>query len=98
MSDKTIIVSEGGIALLEKEFEIGVQVYKGKGAHQSVQPRTFRIEKITKCFIYWIELNTNNWNNNHKVSRTKKRFCDVLNCEYFKDNVYGYIYADGTYH
>jgi hypothetical protein len=93
MSDKTIIVSEGGIALLEKEFEIGVKDYKRKG-----RVKTFRIEKITKCFIYWIELNTNNWNNNHKVSRTKKRFCDVLNCEYFKDNGYGYIYADGTYH
>ncbi len=97
MSDKTIIVSEGGVALLEKEFEIGVQVYKGEGAHRSVQPRTFRIEKITKCFIYWIEPYSMFFNHSHRVSKTKKRFCEVRNCEYFEMNVNGTIYADGTY-
>lgn len=59
--------------------------------------RTFVISKITKCYVYWIERNTTCWNNNHKVSRTKKYFCNVRKCEYFKDNTSGILYADKTF-
>ena len=59
--------------------------------------RTFHISKITKCFIFWIETDTMLWNNNHKVFRTKKFFCEDRNCEYFLDNLGHAIYADGIH-
>ena len=67
------------------------------GTYRTPTPRTFAIEKITKSCIFWFELDTNCWNNNHKTFRKKKKFCDVRNCEYFEDNTNGKIYADGTY-
>jgi hypothetical protein len=60
--------------------------------------RTFKIEKITKCYIYWCELHTNCWNNNNKIFRKKKRFCPTKNCEYFLDNLGSSIYADGSHY
>lgn len=59
--------------------------------------RTFEIKKTTKCFVYWIETNTNYYNNSHKVLRTKKFFCEYRNCEYFKDSLNSRMYADGTW-
>jgi hypothetical protein len=61
------------------------------------RPRTFKIDKITKCFIFWIELDTNCWNNNHKIFKKKKKFCKERNCEYFEDNTWGLIFANDTY-
>ena len=83
----------------KKVFINGETTFKDNcfGTYRTPQPRTFKIDKITKCFIFWCELDTNCWNNNHKIFRSKKYFCDVRNCEYFKDNTGGIIYADGTY-
>ena len=76
-----------------KVFTIGEKEF----IDNDFDPRTFSIQKITKCYIFWTELDTNCWNNNHKTFRKKKKFCDVRNCEYFEDNINGVIYADGTY-
>jgi hypothetical protein len=83
----------------KKVFIIGESTFTDDcfGTYRIPQPRTFRIEKITKCFIFWTELDTNCYNNNHKIFRKKKQFCDVRNCEYFKDNSISIIYANGTY-
>jgi len=83
----------------KKVFKIGETTFKNKcnGTYRTPHPRTFKIDKITKCFIFWCELDANCWNNNHKTFKKKKYFCDVRNCEYFEDNTRGIIYADGTY-
>ena len=62
-----------------------------------IDERTFVISKITKCCVYWIERNTTCWNNNQRVYRKKKYFCNVRHCEYFKDNTGGILYADKTF-
>ena len=83
----------------KKVFKIGETTFKNNcnGTYRTPHPRTFKIDKITKCYIFWCELDTNCWNNNHKTFRKKKKFCDVRNCEYFEDNTGCCIYAEGTY-
>ena len=80
-------------------FKIGLNTFKDEcfGTYRTPTTRTFIIDKITKCFIFWREIDTNCWNNNHKIFKTKKKFCDVRNCEYFEDNTYGIIYANGVH-
>jgi len=88
----------------KKVFKIGQPTFKFLHFDENYdyryimpQPRTFKIDKITKCYIFWCELDTNCWNNNHKIFKKKKYFCDVRNCEYFEDNTGCCIYAEGTY-
>jgi hypothetical protein len=78
-------------------FFVGVNKFDYNGWEDYTYKRTFMISKITKCYVHWIEINTNCWNNNHKVSKSKKYFCNVRNCEYFKDNTYGILYANKTF-
>lgn len=83
----------------KKVFIIGKTTVKNNcfGTYRIPRPRTFTITKITKCFIFWKEEDTNWLDNNYKIFKTKKQFCDVRNCEYFKDNIGFIICADGTY-
>jgi len=85
----------------KKIFKVGDMEYRQnvcRGSYEIPYTRTMRISKITKCFVFWIELDTNCWNNSHKVLRKKKHFYEYKNCEYFEDNFCGTrFYADGTF-
>ena len=89
----TKAIEEKKIRGVWKDFCCGVDTYTDREGNS----RIFNISKMTKCFIFWIEMDTNCYYNNHKIFKTKKHFCDTRNCMYFTDNTNGIIYADKTY-